>query len=157
MPSGDIWFGKYVNGNYYIEGLENLMLFYGVRPYHIAVFRFLGGGDFKLQIFNECGVEIFYPFSTTSTDNCEVKRNDPFAVVAKMKLSKFEIDKLQSTSGYSTVYNFLGFHDIVICKKHLSPQSSYEVKYLDTLSHALLEFTIKQQLKKFLHADDIFL
>lgn len=130
VPSGEIWFGKYVSGNFYVEGLEDMMLFYGIRPYHMVVLRYLGGSDFKIQFFNECAVEICYPFSCPSSNRFRVKRNDPFTVVGNIKLTKVEIDKLAATCSFNMLDNFNGFYDFVIDKTHLNPASYYEVFFV---------------------------
>lgn len=131
VPSGEIWFGKYVKERCHIEGLEDMMLFYGIRPYHTVVLRYLGGSDFRIQFFNECAVEHCYPFYCRSSNEFRVKRNDPFAVVGNVKLTEFEIDKLAATSSFNMLQNFHGLHDIHITKQMLTPENSYEVEKLD--------------------------
>lgn len=125
MPLGELWSGKYVKWEDYNEGLANMMSFYRLREFHMVFFKYFGSPNFKLKIFNECRVEIFYPFSCLSTNKFRVRRS--FAIVGKMKVTDVEIDKLAATSSFSTLHNFIGLHDIVIGNHHLVEQLKYEV------------------------------
>ncbi|KAK1376768.1 hypothetical protein POM88_032961 [Heracleum sosnowskyi] len=127
MPTGEVWFGKYVKGSDYVEGLSELMSFYGVRPYHIVLFNYSGDEHFKLRIFNECGVEICYPFSCPLSSHLRARRNDPFIFAGNMKLDGTEIDKLACTFKFNVFHNFRGVHDILISKEHLTLQTNYKV------------------------------
>lgn len=117
-----------------------MMEFYGIKPYHMDVFRYLGAGDFKLRLFNECAVEICYPFSTASAEYFRPKRNDPFAVVGKIRLSEVEIDKLAASASLNMLHNFAGLHDIVIGKEHLNADSHYEVRLSNNLKCNMMKY-----------------
>lgn len=93
----------------------------------MVVFHYSGDSNFKLNVFNECGVEICYPFSCPTSANFRIRRNDPFVQVPTMKLTDIETDKLAATFSFNAIHNFAGLHDIVIQKSHLAQNSNYEV------------------------------
>lgn len=93
--------------------LESLMKFYGVTPYNMILLSYLGGSDFKIQIFDCYGLEIGY------LESCTDCRNDSIA-----------IDVLASTNKFSVLENFTCHHKLVITTAPRMDDSWSEVSFL---------------------------
>lgn len=72
MPNGDAWKGSYDMQMTCIKGLEDMMVFYSVKPFHFMLIHYFGGPDFELEIFSPNAVEIAYPWRnlTNHSENC---------------------------------------------------------------------------------------
>lgn len=60
VKSGGVWEGTYSYRSFYVEGLHEMMCFYGLKPYHHAVLEYARDNDFKLEFFSPYAVEIKY-------------------------------------------------------------------------------------------------
>lgn len=58
VPNTEIWVGKIFEDSMYIENLHDLMIYHKINPYHLILLDYLGGLNFKINIFNPYGVEI---------------------------------------------------------------------------------------------------
>lgn len=55
-----IWEVKYDRGSFYIHSLEDMMQFYGLKPYHMIVVYYVDVGVFNLMFCTPYTVEMNY-------------------------------------------------------------------------------------------------
>ncbi|KAK1393025.1 hypothetical protein POM88_012081 [Heracleum sosnowskyi] len=101
-----VWQGKVVNGGKYIEELEDMINYYGIKPYHMVLLQYDRVENFKVQIYNPYAVEIMYP-SEKSTGT------------ANMVCNELKLDKLCCTFTHNALLNFSVVYYLVVEKSHL--------------------------------------
>ncbi|KAK1373566.1 hypothetical protein POM88_029759 [Heracleum sosnowskyi] len=141
VPCGRVWLARFVQGSYYIQGLKDMMSYYGLKPYHMVLLQYVGGANFNMRFFTPYGVEMKYP---TDHDVPE------FAVITTdMICTDIEEDKLCSTFNYNVYRNFAGLYNLVIESNHLSGQSftkvlseyaCYQLRLNDSIKYIRLGF-----------------
>lgn len=90
--SGPSWDGIFVKNTGIVEGLESMISFYSLRPYHAPLLVYKGNGNFSIHIFNSYAVEIEYSVASIASD--------------EIGLNKIEVqnDKLDAAFQYNA-YN----------------------------------------------------
>ncbi|KAK1382027.1 hypothetical protein POM88_019762 [Heracleum sosnowskyi] len=109
IRSRRIWRGLYVQHRKWIEGLDDMMRYYGVKPYHLVAFTYNGGSSFDVEIFNPYAVEVNYTY------NPALHVEDEWF----MNLSDIDVEKLWSCFSYNAYENLTETYDLVICKRTL--------------------------------------
>ncbi|KAK1360715.1 hypothetical protein POM88_045189 [Heracleum sosnowskyi] len=95
LPSSAIWFGSFVLKKHRIEGLQNFMRYYDVKPLNVFVLEYFGKSDFRVEIFNLYAIEIDYGLKTIPFENGKCTVNHVGGVIAEeWKSSEIEIDKI---------------------------------------------------------------
>lgn len=123
------WNGFYVRGSNYIEKVEKMMMFYGCKPYGVLLLHYTGGAFFRVEIFNECAVEISYPLACYEKHSfVRTRQRSPVEVMNKLQFSDVELDKLRSTFSYNAKRNFVGLHELIISEEDLKLSHRYEVE-----------------------------
>lgn len=120
VPPRVVWNGIYRKDRQWIEGLEKLMTFYSIKPYHLVVLEYIGGPSFNLKIFNPYGVEINYNIVKEAVTEKDVGRSN-------MNLSDIELDRLCGTLSFNVYNSGEGICDVVLGKRHLRNTDLYEV------------------------------
>ncbi|WOG87092.1 hypothetical protein DCAR_0206314 [Daucus carota subsp. sativus] len=120
VPPGVVWNGIYRKGRQSIEGVEKMMSFYCIKPYHLIVFDYIGGPSFNLKIFNPYGVEINYNFfknsdTPTGLEGCILNP------------SEIEVDKLGGTLSYNVYHSGRSICEVVLGNKHIRKTEVYKV------------------------------
>lgn len=128
VPTGATWFGTYVHVTQRIEGLENFMNYYDVKPFHVFVLEYDGTGSFFVELFNCYAVEIDYgcrkiPLTLGKIDCNHVGSSLPDL----SEITEFEIDKLCSTLNYNGKSTWSAAYEFMILNKHLKEAEFTEV------------------------------
>ena len=126
VPPGVVWNGLYSRDNFCIEGLEKMMTFYSIKPYHLVLFDYHGGAIFNLKKFNPYGVEISYDVASRS--NFWI---DPATSV--LSTSELEVEKLCGTLTFNAYQSGQAVCDVVVRNRFLRKSGSYEVSKLSLL------------------------
>lgn len=106
-------------------------MYYGIKPYYMVIFHYIGGPNFRVEIYNECAVKISY-------------RNETFNIISKDRATKFkspvqnigllnadfEIEKIRETLTFNANGNFLVSHEYRILKTDLISESEYQVFHI---------------------------
>lgn len=111
VKSGADWDGFFSGKIFYIEGLEDMMGYYNLKSYHLALLCYTGGGEFNLTFHTPYGVEMKYP-----THNPSMKFD--------LLCNALEEDKMESIFRYNVFCNFTEVYGLLIEEKHLL-KSSY--------------------------------
>lgn len=111
-----------------MQGLEKMMKFYAVRPYHLMELHYVGGRNFHVHIYNECAIEISYP-SVESERNLVIGTEETIHLpeINEILCTPKEVEKLQTTLWYNAMTNFCSLCDLMISKYHVDSKSSYQV------------------------------
>lgn len=117
VPTGDVWSGTSCKNSSRVKGLEDMMEFYGVKPYHVLYVEYNGADNFYLEIFNTYAVEIYYPRRSVCSKKRKVGEN---VFKSKNVLLDVEVYKLCSTLCYNALYNSRAVYELVIMKEHLA-------------------------------------
>lgn len=115
VSSGDVWHGKFVQESKCIEGLEELMGYHQIRPFHFAMLHYIGGPDFTLHVYTPYGVEMDYA-------------NSIFDPKSNRICNDLEVDQLASTYRYNVKENFVRLYNLQIYGEHLYFRSYSKVQ-----------------------------
>ncbi|XP_074337660.1 uncharacterized protein LOC141674855 [Apium graveolens] len=95
----------------YIEGLEDLMDFYLIKPYHPVRLHYDGSSNFLIEIYNPYAIEINYHgdrvINAGITNGSSVSK-------------EVESDMLRSTFCRNAMDNTVSLYELVIETKHLA-------------------------------------
>lgn len=115
-PSSVLWKGKFVKKSKSIEGLTEMMTFYGIKPYYMVVMKYEGEDKFKFEVYNPYAVEITYPF-------------DGHASTLDLTCNSIEVDKLECNFLFNALGNFQGVFRLHIEPKHILGCTFTEVTF----------------------------
>lgn len=59
-PNTTIWEENLCENGRSISNIESMISFYGIKPYYMIVFTYIGGLDYRFQIYNPYALEIPY-------------------------------------------------------------------------------------------------
>lgn len=105
-PTGTIWVGKYDKSTGKIEGVQNMICFYGMTKYNLSMLQYVGDCNFNLYIFNSNAVEIEYPFGYIVDESGR-------------EVSEHQKDKIAMQFKFSAYTNPCKMYELKIEKKHL--------------------------------------
>ncbi|WOG92978.1 hypothetical protein DCAR_0312256 [Daucus carota subsp. sativus] len=122
LPNGDVWRVRYNREFRRIEGLQAVMKQYNVSCYHMLSFKYYGGTEFGLQIFNQYAIETHYSTPPENVDKDVVALNDSSSHFDTMlELSEYEKDKLHACWFLNAYTTFTAEYIFVITDEHLQP------------------------------------
>lgn len=122
LPNGDVRTARYNMEFRRIEGLQALMKQYNVRSYHMLAFKYYGGTEFGLEIFNQYAVEINYSNPPENVGNKVVSLNGSSSHFdTMMELTEYEKDKLHACWVLNAYSTFTAEYIMVITDEHLQP------------------------------------
>lgn len=132
MPNGVVWCGSYVKKSTCVEGLEQMMNYYSVKPLHLILIHYIGGPDFELEIFNPYAVEITYPFKIQN--NQESNSRDYSGESFQNGICDIELDKLFGNLCFNALNKSREIYQLVIEIDHLEYAEAYLV-FSQNLQH----------------------
>lgn len=121
MPSRALWSSHIAPNSQYIEGLEEMVYFHNIKPYHIVIMEYRYGGNFKVEIFNPFCGEIDY-----CVDHNNVRLNNSQSLelnTDNVLFSNLESTKLFECYRHNAYHNFVGLHNLRIEADHLEEGS----------------------------------
>lgn len=128
LPCTKVWKGTFSAQTDSIIDLEQMMQYYGIKPYYMILFNYVGSATFKVQIFNEYAVEIRYPYeSFKSHKRVETRRDRVLVENIGLQCTKIEVAKIRSTLSFNANANFLGVYEYEVLKSDLALEYKYEV------------------------------
>lgn len=120
LPCTKIWRGNFSLENDSIVGLEKMMQYYGIKPYYMVLLNYVGDATFKVQIFNECAVEICYPFeSFESHKKVATRRSRTLVQILGVDCSDIEIARIRDTLSFNANVNFPELYKYEVLKRDL--------------------------------------
>lgn len=130
LPSGAIWYGSDDQENKTINGLENFMCYYNMKPYDLLVFEYLGGPDFSIKIFNSYAVEINYGLKEIPFNYGICVKNHVGSIVDTIpNINEVKTDKLCATISYNANSTCSATFEMLIVEKHLERGENIEVLF----------------------------
>lgn len=115
VKSSLVWDGYFSGEKFYIEALEDMMSYYNLKPYHVALLSYTGGGEFNLIFYTPYSVEMKYPPHNSG------QKFD-------LQCNALEEDKLASIFRYNVITNFTEVYSLLIEQNHLLGSSYTKVK-----------------------------
>ncbi|WOH15091.1 hypothetical protein DCAR_0934628 [Daucus carota subsp. sativus] len=132
VPLKNTWLRRFVRVSETVEGIESLLKAYRVNPCYIFLFEYIGGSEFKVEIFNEYAVEVDYKNTLLCLEeNDQHSENRGSRSKSIFGTSELQKDKLQSTFSYNACSYFDGELEFVIDSKHLEGNKMTEVISID--------------------------
>lgn len=132
FPSGKVWKCLFNKNADCVEGLEDVMIFYGIKPFHMVIFHYIGGPNFNVEIFNESAVEICYPLESFQlSTKGQIRRNNTLFQNIRLDCTHVEVEKLRQTLHYNACVNFPGICEYQISTDDLKSEYWYQVFSLE--------------------------
>ncbi|KAL1815229.1 hypothetical protein ACET3Z_017803 [Daucus carota] len=120
LPDGAVWLARYNRELKIIEGLEELIKQYNVKNFHLLVFKYYGGTEFVLEIFNQYAVEICYsPRGANLGGNVVCDNDSSLHYETTMDVTEYEKDKMHACFFLNAYTTFTAEYVLVIKDEHL--------------------------------------
>lgn len=120
LPDGAVWLARYNRELKIIEGLEELIKQYNVKNFHLLVFKYYGGTEFVLEIFNQYAVEICYsPRGANLGGNVVCDNDSSLHYETTMDVTEYEKDKMHACFSLNAYTTFTAEYVLVIKDEHL--------------------------------------
>lgn len=101
LPMTNSWLARYVSSSETVEGLEKLFKTYNVNPWYMFVFKYIGGTEFQVEIFNEYAVEIDYS-KKVACSNQTVRATDKGRIGSNPVFDLTDIEKISCPQHFHT-------------------------------------------------------
>lgn len=129
LPNGATWFGNYVPDTECIEGLDNFMLYYNIKPYHVVALEYRGSSRFGVEIFSCYAVEIDYGLKDIPFELGNLTQNHLGCDIREMlTTTDCEIEKFCSTLSFNAKSTWSAAYEFFITENHVVKQKFYEVQ-----------------------------
>lgn len=101
LPMTNSWLARYVSSSETVEGLEKLFKTYNVNPWYMFVFKYIGGTEFQVEIFNEYAVEIDYS-KRVACSNQTIRATDKGRIGSNPVFDLTDIEKISCPQHFHT-------------------------------------------------------
>lgn len=130
LPSRAIWYGKYIHGNFTIAGLKFFKKYYNINSSTLMAVEYVGGQDFKLEIFNCYAMEIDYRLKVITFENgtC-MHKHDGSVVDRETENNDIEIEKVWTTLNFSVGSSSCKYLQLTIRDYHLNHDNFKQVYF----------------------------
>lgn len=129
LPCRKSWKASFSRLDGCIENLEEMMNYYGIKPYHMIILHYFGGNTFKVNIFNECAVEIRYHCLTLpSTTKIATRSTCYLSNNVGIFYNDVELQKIRGTLSFNANVNFLTLYEYKIQSEDLQSENKYQVE-----------------------------
>ena len=136
LPNCAVFVGQYNKELKRIEGLAALMKEYNVKIYQILSFKHYGGTEFRVEIFNQYAVEIYYAPTEKCVGKKVVSANDSSGKMIKM--ADYERDKLHASFSFNAYTTFTAEHILEIKEEHLVARDWNLVSWAHTFTVCII-------------------
>lgn len=108
-----------------IEGLQSMIIKYGLNQYNIPLMQYNGGANFEVRIFNCYAVEVDYSLRSIMSNKSSLGRENFFVCNTNaLSMQQIELDKLKVAFKYN-VCN-VNFHSCEVkTDRIISPRKAF--------------------------------